>query len=55
LEKNNILYTGADAYFYDITTSKITMKKAFDEEKISTPNWVLLNGKVNNEFRKSPL
>ena len=47
LEKNNILYTGADAFFYDITTSKISMKKAFDLDNVSTPKWVLLNGSVN--------
>ncbi|MBA3674120.1 MAG: hypothetical protein H0W75_04050 [Chitinophagaceae bacterium] len=47
LEKNNILYTGADAFFYDITTSKISMKKAFDLDNVSTPKWILLNGSVN--------
>jgi D-alanine-D-alanine ligase len=39
LNKKNIVYTGADAFFYDITTSKIPMKQAFDNAKISTPKW----------------
>ena len=30
LEEKGLIYTGADAHFYDITTSKITMKEAFD-------------------------
>ncbi len=50
LEKNNIIYTGADVYFYDITTSKISMKRAFDRDGVSTPKWVLLNGKVNKNI-----
>ena len=39
LEKYNIVYTGADAYFYNITTSKIPMKKAFDAHGVATANW----------------
>jgi D-alanine-D-alanine ligase len=39
LEKYNIVYTGADAYFYDVTTSKIPMKKAFDAHGVATANW----------------
>ena len=46
LEQKNLIYTGADEYFYRITTSKIPMKKAFDDfgvahaawETISTPD-----------------
>ena len=39
LQEKNIIYTGADDFFYEITTSKIPMKLAFDEAKISTPKW----------------
>jgi len=40
LEKNALVYTGADAFFYSITTSKIPMKKAFDEMAVATPRWL---------------
>ncbi len=39
LEQAQIPYTGAHRYFYDITTSKIFMKQAFDKAKIVTPAW----------------
>jgi len=39
LEEKGIVYTGADEYFYDITTSKITMKKAFDEAGVPNAPW----------------
>lgn len=39
LEKHKLIYTGADAYFYDITTSKITMKEAFDLAGVPTAKW----------------
>ena len=39
LEKNKIIYTGADAFFYNITTSKIPMKNAFDRNAVATPLW----------------
>ena len=39
LEEKEIIYTGADEYFYNITTSKIPMKKAFDKAGISTASW----------------
>jgi D-alanine-D-alanine ligase len=44
LEKYNLIYTGSDAHFYDVTTSKIPMKKAFDKAHVSTANWGLVNG-----------
>jgi D-alanine-D-alanine ligase len=44
LEKYNLIYTGSDAHFYNITTSKIPMKKAFDKAGVSTANWGLVNG-----------
>ncbi|MBA4197106.1 MAG: hypothetical protein C0459_06065 [Chitinophaga sp.] len=42
LEKNNLLYTGADDYFYNITTSKLPMKKAFDKYKVPTAKWLAI-------------
>lgn len=44
LEKQEILYTGSNAHFYEITTSKIPMKKAFDEYGVPTPQWGLIDG-----------
>lgn len=39
LDASEIIYTGADEYFYTITTSKIPMKKAFDTAGVSTAEW----------------
>lgn len=39
LEEKGICYTGADAFFYNITTSKIPMKTAFDQHAVSTAAW----------------
>ena len=39
LHQKKMIYTGANEYFYDITTSKIVMKEAFDKAGISTPAW----------------
>lgn len=39
LEEKGLLYTGSDEYFYDITTSKIPMKQAFDSACIPTADW----------------
>jgi D-alanine-D-alanine ligase len=44
LEKYNLIYSGSDDYFYNLTTSKIPMKKAFDKAGISTPNWRIITG-----------
>ena len=35
LEEKDIVYTGADEHFYAITTSKIPMKKAFDDKHVA--------------------
>jgi D-alanine-D-alanine ligase len=43
LKKNNIIYTGADAFFYNITTSKIPMKAAFDKHAVPIPAYALVN------------
>lgn len=42
LERQGLIYTGADAFFYEITTSKIPMKKAFDKSDVSTAAWRVL-------------
>lgn len=54
LDANNITYTGSDSYFYKVTTSKITMKEAFDLHGVSIPGWVKLNGHIDkNMFHKT--
>lgn len=40
LKANHLVYTGSDHFFYEVTTSKITMKEAFNSKCISTPNWI---------------
>jgi D-alanine-D-alanine ligase len=42
LHQKKMIYTGASEYFYDITTSKIVMKEAFDKAGISTPAWKVI-------------
>jgi D-alanine-D-alanine ligase len=39
LHEKELVYTGANEYFYDITTSKIPMKEAFDKAGVTTPAW----------------
>lgn len=39
LDAKQLVYTGANDYFYDITTSKIPMKEAFDLAGVATPKW----------------
>jgi D-alanine-D-alanine ligase len=53
LEKKQLLYTGADAFFYSITTSKIPMKQAFDKHHVATPLWKAITGQgqdISNLF-----
>ena len=38
-----LCYTGADANFFDITTSKITMKQIFDAASIPTSPWMIVD------------
>jgi D-alanine-D-alanine ligase len=45
LEKHGLIYTGSDAHFYTITTSKIPMKKAFDKAGVPTANWRVITDK----------
>jgi D-alanine-D-alanine ligase len=44
LEKYGLIYTGSDVHFYNCTTSKIPMKKAFDKAHVPTANWRVING-----------
>ena len=39
LERLGLIYTGSTESYYNITTSKIPMKEAFDTHKVSTPGW----------------
>lgn len=39
LHQKKMIYTGSSERFYDLTTSKITMKQAFDQSAIATPAW----------------
>jgi D-alanine-D-alanine ligase len=44
LEKNKLVYTGSNAHYYTITTSKIPMKAAFDKAGVSTAKWEVIDG-----------
>ncbi len=48
LKEKNLLFTGSDEYFYNITTSKVPMKKAFDKYKVATPAWVAIKNRNEN-------
>lgn len=39
LQEKGLVYTGSDEYFYQITTSKIPMKQAFDKAGVPTARW----------------
>ena len=40
LEEKQMIYTGARKNYYHLTTSKITMKQAFDKAGISSADWL---------------
>jgi D-alanine-D-alanine ligase len=44
LEKNRLIYTGSDDHYYNITTSKIPMKRAFDKAGVSNAKWEIIDG-----------
>ena len=48
LDEKGLLYTGSDEYFYNITTSKIPMKKAFDKAKVPSAKWEAISDKNKN-------
>lgn len=55
LEDKGLLYTGADEYFYNITTSKIPMKRAFDKAGVPSASWKAIHHKdtdIKNIFKK---
>ena len=39
LDEKKLVYTGANDFFYDMTTSKVPMKLAFDQSNVTTPKW----------------
>ena len=43
-KKINLIYTGSDDHYYNITTSKIPMKVAFDKAGISHAKWEVIDG-----------
>ncbi len=45
LEEKDIIYTGADEYFYNVTTSKIPMKKEFDKAAVPNAPWEAFHDK----------
>ena len=48
LEEKGLLYTGAEAAFYQLTTSKIDMKAAFDKAGVATPRWMVVQEGAEN-------
>lgn len=55
LEEKGLIYTGADEYFYNITTSKIPMKQAFDKARVPSAKWKAIHDKeqdIENIFEK---
>jgi D-alanine-D-alanine ligase len=49
LQKRGLIYTGSDIDFYQLTTSKIPMKKAFDEAGISHAGWEVVDANTNGQ------
>jgi D-alanine-D-alanine ligase len=45
LNKQGLIYTGSDQHFYNVTTSKVPMKKAFDKASVPTANWRVISEK----------
>lgn len=43
LEEQQLIYTGANDFFYEITTSKIPMKAAFDAAGVATAPWAAIH------------
>ena len=48
LDSLGVAYTGADAHFYTVTTSKIDMKRAFDDALLSTAPWSVVGPAVGS-------
>lgn len=54
LKEHGLRFTGADERFYDVTTSKIVMKEAFDRAGVPTSPWAVIprDGTGANEVMK---
>ncbi len=48
LAEKNLIFTGSDAHFYRITTSKITMKEAFDQAGVPQAKWEAITEREQN-------
>ena len=48
LQHYHLSYSGADEYFYQITTSKIPMKFAFDKANVPNAKWEVINSKLQD-------
>lgn len=49
LKQSGLCFSGADEYFYRITTSKIKMKEVFDRKKIPTAPWKIITDENKND------
>ncbi len=47
LQNKKAVFTGASDFFYNITTSKISMKLAFDAAGVTTPPWEAIRENTN--------
>ncbi|MFI5186896.1 MAG: hypothetical protein ACHQF0_09240 [Chitinophagales bacterium] len=45
LQEKGLCFSGSSTDFYSITTSKITMKQAFDRAGVATPGWEMIQHK----------
>ena len=55
LEKSRLIYTGSDDHYYNITTSKVPMKRAFDKARVPSAKWKPIADKgqdLKNIFEK---
>ncbi|MBL0145959.1 MAG: hypothetical protein IPP48_09505 [Chitinophagaceae bacterium] len=48
LQHYQLVYTGSDEFFYNITTSKIPMKQAFDKANVCNAKWEAILSKEQN-------
>ena len=48
LAEKELVYTGADEYFYHVTTSKIPMKNRFDAALVATADWMEITSRDFN-------
>jgi len=48
LNEKGLAYTGSDERFFDITTSKIVMKEAFDRDNVSTAPWEVVSANAHD-------